>query len=242
MVGKIQLQDYVFYVPANRDARAFRYRGVWDTAPSSIHVCGAYDPVIDLDAFVVTYGAYRELESLSGDKRAAVLQGLVGLYVMTVATLYHRTGFEDLYRYDPVWLVLGRVVLVIDAEGRVPKAPGVVELGEWRGMGDAGRLELLSRVLGDRLRAQAALEYLSSPRYTGCHLTGCREHPDPWGIVLVIDARYAFPATPEVLRALAGGRRVRKPAWLRPARLIPKAHVLDALMETPALITSPKQP
>lgn len=235
----LKLKDYVLYIPANRDAKALKYRGSWDKPPKSIHVCNAYDPVVDLDAFLVTYGISRELDTLSGDKRFEVLRNIVGLDIMTIATLYHRRGFEELTRYDTTWFVLGKTVFVIDAEGKIVRTTNsayVVDAENWLKMGQGEKLRRLTHILGDILRAQAALEYILDKNYTGCHLHKDCTHA-PYGIILVIDVKYVFPATNKILQILAGKDKVNKPAWLRPARLIPKSRVLEALLSTPALLT-----
>ena len=250
----------VIHIPSNKMLRAVIINNIVDVVPSSSHwrpsslpmksflvgqnAQGPYDPVIDLNHFIVTYGVLNEFNTFKKYDLSELLRHIQKYIIHSTFSIYSKARLDCLSKYSSVWAVLAKVKLVIDAEGVVRKSGNernvhhIITVKDWLKMNQNERFDLLLNVLGDKAKANAALRYLTSPAFTGVHLLKQQEE-EPWGIVLVLDIKLAYSLTPEILSKVYGRHYDRHTmvGWLRKPRFLNAGDVLKLVMEAPIVLS-----
>ena len=244
----------VIHIPSSRELRALIVDNIIDVRPSSNHYRpsnrpqnmfilrqnaeGPYDPVIDLNNFIITYGTAAEIEAFK-KYLPQLLYEIQEYPVHVTFSIYSKAMLGCLSEYSNIWAALAKARLVIDAEGILGKSVSreILTVNDWKAMSEKARFKLLVDVLGDENRAKVALEYLTSPTYTGVHLLDAPGEA-PYGVILVLDIKLIYPLTAEALQKV-----YKKPydkytmiGWVRRPRFLNSDDVLRLVMEAPIVL------
>lgn len=241
----------VIHIPSSKELRALIINGLIDVMPSSKHfrpynyprsifvvspnAVGPYDPVIDLNNFIITYGTGAEFESFK-KYFPQLLQNIEEYPFHVTFSIYAKSLLNCLTKYSNIWAALAKARLVIDAERIIEKSVSskILTVDDWQAMDEQEKLKVLAEALGDDIRAKAALEYLSSPAFTGVHLLNAPQEA-PYGIILVLDIKLLYPITVEALQKVykKSFDKHTMVGWLRKPRFLNADDVLRLVMEAP---------
>jgi len=241
---KKQKNNVVIHIASARDLRMLVVCGTIDAMPPSSRgrchnvpkeyegrECEAYDPVVDLDKRLITFGLDdNEMNPIVNQlsKRGEDLSMMLYTPFQITFSIYTSRILE---KYGTTFGALAELKLIFDCEGRFPSSRYVVRCDDWVKMDRKQRIELLKSVLGDESRVQTALEYLEDPLLTGSHLVN-----EPWGYVAIFDIDKVYPITEEQLEK-AYGRKKSVPGWIRTTRLIDLDEI-DAIIRSAKIVLS----